>query len=137
MAQSPKQNLRSTRQTTAPHQGAVSGPSTKMGIRPRATSRVQRRDGELTVKEGLESFRIAELCPSRLARAIHRCLLPLMDAHPATFPPLTMCTRTTRADMTIAISYGTDRHIVPLETARDYLMRLVGGYTGRHDAQEV
>jgi hypothetical protein len=60
-------------------------------------------------------------------------MLPLMDSHPETFPALTMCVVTHRADLSLIISYGDDRHAVPLEDARRYLERLLTGHTGRHD----
>ena len=82
---------------------------------------------------GIETIPVAYLCPSKLAIALHRQMLSLMDSHPGTFPQLSMCVRTHRSDHSLVVAYGDDRHIVPLEDARSYLLRILGGHTGRHD----
>ena len=98
--------------------------------------RVERRGGALSVRIGLGTIAVAGLCPSNLALAVHRQLVRLMRSHPETFPALSMCTRTRRADNSLMLAYGDDRHVVPLETARRYLERLLTGHTGRHDEPE-
>lgn len=95
-----------------------------------------RRDGALPVSLGVETVRLDSLCPTKMAIAIHRHLLPLMESDPAKFPVMTMCHRTQRLGMILHLAYGRDVHSINMDEAREYLSRLIGGFQGRHDEQD-
>ena len=81
---------------------------------------------------GVTKVRLDSLCPGKMAIAIHRMLLPLMESDPAKFPIMTMCCRTHRADQHLRLTYGSEVHSISMDEAREYLSRLIGGFKGRH-----
>ena len=82
-------------------------------------------------------MRLDELCPTKMALAIHRHLLPLMESDPTRFPTMTMCFRTHRLSKHVRLCYGKDSHTLDMDQAREYLTRLIEGFTGRHTEPET
>lgn len=136
MRKSPKQNLRNREKAIGGRRrGTASGPPNSR-LKPRVSPRIQRPDGALLVNLGLTTIALDDLCPSKMAIALHRQLIGLMASHPAQFPAMSMCHRTHRHDNRLALNYGSERHMISMDTAREYLSRLIGGYTDRHTKME-
>lgn len=132
MPVAPKQNPRKPRHAIGGRRrSSASGPPNSRLV-PRVSHRSRRLDGALPVSLGVETLRLDQLCPTKMAIAIHRQLLPLMESDPAKFPVMTMCFRSLRADVHLRLCYGSETHVITMDQARDYLSRLIGGFKGRH-----
>lgn len=136
MPRTPNKNRRTRKHAIAGRRAWNRPASTARRPQPRAPGGESRLAGAPVVSFGHGTVRIEALCPTRLALAIHRKLLPLMDSDPETFPPYTMCHRLRRSDNSLMIAYGNDRHTISIPEARRYLSRLISGHKGRHDAPE-